>query len=200
MKDIKKLASSLVAALSLLTAGSAAATTVTHYSDVYNAGEITLSTSGTNNDSWIFNITTDGFNPVSQDVSSATIILEWEEDEDDDKSHDTDNDGEDDEPEEHKSGTVTLANLTVGTENFSSVTSETAITVGLTSIITLSATGELSATLEVTSGEIEFKKATLDASAIEATVTPPTAVPIPAAMWLFGSGLIGLFAIARRRK
>ena len=28
----------------------------------------------------------------------------------------------------------------------------------------------------------------------------PTAVPLPAAVWLFGSGLIGLIGMARRRK
>lgn len=30
--------------------------------------------------------------------------------------------------------------------------------------------------------------------------TSPTVVPVPAAVWLFGSGLIGLVAVARRRK
>jgi len=30
--------------------------------------------------------------------------------------------------------------------------------------------------------------------------TPPPAVPIPPAIWLFGSGLIGLVGVARRRK
>jgi hypothetical protein len=32
------------------------------------------------------------------------------------------------------------------------------------------------------------------------TTTPPAAVPVPAAAWLFGSGLMGLAAVARRRK
>ena len=31
-------------------------------------------------------------------------------------------------------------------------------------------------------------------------VVPPSAVPVPAAVWLFGSGLIGLIGIARRKK
>ena len=30
--------------------------------------------------------------------------------------------------------------------------------------------------------------------------TPPAAIPVPAAVWLFGSGLIGLAGIARRKK
>jgi len=29
---------------------------------------------------------------------------------------------------------------------------------------------------------------------------PPPAVPVPAAVWLFGSGLLGLVGVARRKK
>ena len=31
-------------------------------------------------------------------------------------------------------------------------------------------------------------------------VTPPSEVPVPAAVWLFGSGLLGLVGVARRKK
>ena len=31
-------------------------------------------------------------------------------------------------------------------------------------------------------------------------VSPPAAIPVPAAVWLFGSGLLGLVGVARRRK
>jgi len=34
----------------------------------------------------------------------------------------------------------------------------------------------------------------------DCTPPPPAAVPVPAAVWLFGSGLVGLAGIARRRK
>jgi hypothetical protein len=34
----------------------------------------------------------------------------------------------------------------------------------------------------------------------EGTIINPTVVPVPAALWLFGSGLIGLVGVARRRK
>jgi hypothetical protein len=35
---------------------------------------------------------------------------------------------------------------------------------------------------------------------IHVSVEPPSAVPIPAAAWLFGSAILGLFGIARRKK
>lgn len=35
---------------------------------------------------------------------------------------------------------------------------------------------------------------------LEGTIAAPSAVPVPAAVWLFGSGLVGLAGIARRRK
>ena len=35
---------------------------------------------------------------------------------------------------------------------------------------------------------------------INVLVEPPSAVPIPAAAWLFGSAILGLFGIARRKK
>ena len=35
---------------------------------------------------------------------------------------------------------------------------------------------------------------------ISVTVEPPSAVPIPAAAWLFGSAMLGLFGVAQRKK
>lgn len=37
-------------------------------------------------------------------------------------------------------------------------------------------------------------------SAVQTTVVQTTAVPVPAAVWLFGTGLLGLIGIARRDK
>lgn len=41
---------------------------------------------------------------------------------------------------------------------------------------------------------------TLDAAAGTLVYTAPSAVPVPAAAWLFGSALVGLAGVARRRK
>ena len=35
---------------------------------------------------------------------------------------------------------------------------------------------------------------------LDSFVPTPAAVPVPAAVWLFGSGLLGLVGIARRKK
>ena len=47
-------------------------------------------------------------------------------------------------------------------------------------------------------GPFEFFNANFDMTSI--TIVAPAAVPVPAAVWLFGSGLLGLVGVARRRK
>ena len=39
----------------------------------------------------------------------------------------------------------------------------------------------------------------VDVTYVGATLNPAPAVPVPAAVWLFGSGLIGLVGVARRK-
>lgn len=63
-------------------------------------------------------------------------------------------------------------------------------------------TGLLRYGFTVTGGGIALESATLtfDAAARQVIqVTPPAAVPVPAAAWLLGSGLLGLVGVARRR-
>ena len=51
-----------------------------------------------------------------------------------------------------------------------------------------------------TIGVGEFGQWSVDMTAGTLTYTNPTVVPVPAAVWLLGSGLIGLVGIARRKK
>ena len=42
--------------------------------------------------------------------------------------------------------------------------------------------------------------ANFDAQELTITSYTPSAIPVPAAVWLFGSGLLGLVGVARRKK
>jgi len=55
---------------------------------------------------------------------------------------------------------------------------------------------------EMDNGPFSGFNANFDMTSVTMTnYTPtPSAVPVPAAVWLFGSGLVGLAGIARRRK
>ena len=50
------------------------------------------------------------------------------------------------------------------------------------------------------SGPFQGFNANFDAQSLTVTGYEPSAVPVPAAVWLFGSGLLGLVGVARRRK
>jgi hypothetical protein len=45
-----------------------------------------------------------------------------------------------------------------------------------------------------------FDMTTVTMTGCAANCTPPPQIPVPAAVWLFGSGLVGLVGVARRRK
>jgi hypothetical protein len=57
-------------------------------------------------------------------------------------------------------------------------------------------TGKLLVVLTATRGDFMFESATLMVTATDADVS---SVPSPAALWLFGSGLLGLIGVARRK-
>ncbi len=52
----------------------------------------------------------------------------------------------------------------------------------------------------MTTAPFPGQNAAFDFTSISATNTTVSAVPVPAAAWLFGSGLLGLVGVARRRR
>ncbi|MBT8120578.1 MAG: VPLPA-CTERM sorting domain-containing protein, partial [Gammaproteobacteria bacterium] len=62
-----------------------------------------------------------------------------------------------------------------------------------------SISGQLTKGFDVIAGNTYFVELEIEAIA-EAIGGNPAVVPVPAAAWLFGSGLIGLIGVARRKK
>ncbi len=69
------------------------------------------------------------------------------------------------------------------------------------SFLLLSGTGTVSAAgFDDTPGTWELSAQTADQNTFSWSASSATVVPVPSAVWLFGSGLIGMAGIARRRK
>ncbi|MDX2504381.1 MAG: VPLPA-CTERM sorting domain-containing protein [Gammaproteobacteria bacterium] len=77
------------------------------------------------------------------------------------------------------------------------------VTIGLqdASNLVLSGTGTITgAGFDATQGTWEFSGQTASDVTFSWSSSNNTVVPVPAAVWLFGSGLIGLIGVARRKK
>jgi hypothetical protein len=158
---------------------SAAATT---YSDIYDAGSIKLGAFGwssTNSDSWTFDITDDGYNPALENITAATVSLDLR----DDKGYFLSYDIFWEKARLSSGGTIIDTwEVDTGTEVLT-----------ITSLTELNNSGILSLTLKAVLGDFYFDQATLNAQAV-------STIPVPAAVWLFGSGLLGLAGFARAKQ
>ncbi len=163
------------------------------YTDTYDAGDpgpdgLYMSShlfSPDDSVSWTFSIIEDGFNPVTQDVTSASVELNFSDD------SNPPWDGVD-----PWGWWSEVAYLNVGENEFNWEVDDGDIGFTVTSLMTLSDLGVVDATLTATRGDFYFNTATLTA---EGTAPVPAPVPEPAAMLLLGLGLFGLAGYGRKR-
>ncbi len=154
------------------------------YTDVYDAESLYMKGKLFGADdsiSWTFNIKDDGFDPVTQDVTSADVQLSF-----------TDDSGLYDFWE--------YARLDAGTNNFYWEVETGDISFTLASLMTLSNTGTVDATLTALWGDFYFESATLTAEGTAPSSGSTTSTPEPTTMLLLGIGLVGLAGREVRRR
>ncbi len=153
------------------------------YTDIYDGGRLYMSAHSDAPDdsvSWTFDITDDGFDPDTQDVTSASVALNFE--------------------DNSTSDWWEIATLDVGSNFFSWQVVTGDISFTITSLMTLSDSGTVDATLTAGYGDFYFNGATLTAEGTDPGASPvPAHTPEPGTLLLMGTGLLGLVGYGRKR-
>ncbi len=177
---------SIVVALLMLVLGVAGAANALPYTDVYYVDKDDRLMKKGDTIKWIFDLTKPdiGFNPDTQDVTSAKIELNFKDDKRDGLHWWED------------------ASLNVGENNFSWEVDTGDISFTISSLMTLSDTGMVNCSLTNTSGDFRFFSATLEAFGTGQGHRSDEAAPVPepATMLLLGAGLSGIAVVTRKRQ
>jgi len=160
----------------LFVLGFAGSANAISYTDLYESGILMGSFSSV---SWTFDINKDGFNPETQDVTSASVTLNLSDD-------------------KEKWYYTEWAILDVGENWFLWEVDSGRINYSLMSTMTLSDSGFVDADLYNVGGDFVFNTAKLYA---EGTDPIPNSAHTsePATMFMFGSGLIGVAFLGRKK-
>lgn len=154
------------------------------YTDTYNPDDILLGADAgqTSSHTWEFDITTYGFNPLSQNVITGFVDLQLRDDK-----------GPQDGAEKLSfsiGGTNLDSNANANKDRQFNLFDQSNI------LLQLSDVGKVLVVLTAIQGDFIFEAATLHVAATDADVN---SVPLPAALWLFGSALLGLIGASRRK-
>ena len=150
------------------------------YTDVYDAEHLRMGLFGQQQKDWTFDIRDDGFNPDTQDVTSALVELNFQDDRFDYFTWSE------------------WALLDVGENLFSWEVDTGDVSFEVTSLMTLSTSGTLDASLMATWGDFYFNSATLSAEGTEPGSAATTPVPEPQSILLLGVGLFSFASLSRK--